>query len=197
MAAQVPQKSSGINFIDLRQEYESHAEEFDAAMKRVCSTARFVLGPEVTTLEECLAKYVHVKHCITVGNGTIALQIALQALGVGSSGSPIDDNNARDEVITTPFTWISTPHAISLVGARPVFVDIDPVSYNIDVNKLEQAITSRTRAILPVSLFGQMPDIAKINAIAARHGIAVVEDAAQSFGALQNGKYAHIFSRCT
>ncbi len=136
------------------------------------------MGPEIAELETELAKFVGVKHAITVASGTDSLEIALRALGVG----------AGDEVITVPFTWISSAEVIGLVGAKPVFVDIDPVTYNIDVTLIEQAITPRTKAILPVSLFGQMPDYARINAIAAKHGLFVIEDGAQSFGATQLGR---------
>jgi UDP-2-acetamido-2-deoxy-ribo-hexuluronate aminotransferase len=121
---------------------------------------------------------VGVKHAITVSSGTHSLEIALRALGIGPG----------DEVISVAFTWISSAEVIGLVGAKPVFVDIEPVGFNLDVSKLEKAITPRTKAIMPVSLFGQMPDYAAVNAIAAKHGIPVIEDGAQSFGATQNGK---------
>jgi UDP-2-acetamido-2-deoxy-ribo-hexuluronate aminotransferase len=136
------------------------------------------MGPEIGEVEEALAAYVGVKHCITVSSGTHGLEIALRALGVGPG----------DEVITVPFTWISTAEVICLAGARPVFVDIDPVTYNIDIAAMEAAITPRTKALLPVSLFGQMPDYDRINEIGARHGIPVIEDGAQSFGATQRGR---------
>ena len=129
-------------------------------------------------IEELLADYVGVKHCLTVSSGTDSLMIALMALDIGPG----------DEVITTPFHWISSTEVIHLVGATPVFVDIDPDIYNIDVEQIEAAITPKTRAILPVSLFGQMPDYGAINKIAAKYGIPVIEDGAQSFGATQNGR---------
>jgi UDP-2-acetamido-2-deoxy-ribo-hexuluronate aminotransferase len=126
-------------------------------------------------LEEVLATYVGVKHCITCASGTDSLEIALRALGIGPG----------DEVITVPFTWISTAEVIGLVGAKPVFVDIEPATFNINVDLIGAAVTPRTKAIIPVSLFGQMPDYSRINAIAAKYGIAVIEDGAQSFGATQ------------
>jgi UDP-2-acetamido-2-deoxy-ribo-hexuluronate aminotransferase len=147
-------------------------------MRRVLEHGRYIMGPEIAELESALATYVGVKHAITVASGTDSLEIALRALGVGPG----------DEVVTVPFTWISSSEVIGLVGAKPVFVDIDPVTYNIDVTKIEAAITPRTKAIMPVSLFGQMPDYDTINAIAAKHGVTVIEDGAQSFGATQRGR---------
>lgn len=167
-----------MEFIDLKEQYRRYKDEIDLRMRRVVGHAHFIMGPEIAELEEALASYVGVKHCITVASGTVSLEIALRALGVGPG----------DEVITVPFTWISTAEVIGLVGAKPVFVDIEPVSFNMDVNLIEAAITPRTKAIIPVSLFGQMPDYGRINAIAEKHGITVIEDAAQSFGATQHGK---------
>jgi UDP-2-acetamido-2-deoxy-ribo-hexuluronate aminotransferase len=139
---------------------------------------QFVMGPEVAELEQALASFVGTRYCISVGNGTVSLEIALRALGIGPG----------DEVVTVPFTWISTAEVISLVGAEPVFVDIEPSTFNMDVSRLEAAITPRTRAIMPVSLFGQMPDYELVCRIAERHRVAVIEDAAQSFGATRNGR---------
>jgi UDP-2-acetamido-2-deoxy-ribo-hexuluronate aminotransferase len=167
-----------MEFIDLKEQYRRYKAETDERIQRVLAQAHFILGPEIAELEEALAKYVGVKHCITVASGTAGLEIALRALGIG----------AGDEVVTVPFTWISTAEVIGLVGARPVFVDIEGESYNMDIGLLEAAITPRTKAILPVSLFGQMPDYEKINQIAARHGVPVIEDGAQSFGATQRGR---------
>lgn len=170
-----------MDFIDLKTQYQRYKSEIDAGIHRVLEHGHFVMGPEIAELETGLAQYVGVKHAITVASGTDSLEIALRALDVGPG----------HEVITVPFTWISSAEVISLVGAKPVFVDIEPVSFNLDVNLLEAAITPRTKAIMPVSLFGQMPDYARINAIAARHGLPVIEDAAQSFGAMQGGRQSN------
>ena len=167
-----------MEFIDLKEQYRRYQKEIDDRMQRVLAHGHYIMGPEIAELEGVLAGYVGVKHAVTVASGTDSLEIALRALGVGPG----------DEVITVPFTWISSAEVIGLVGARPVFVDIDPVTYNINVDLIEAAITPRTRALLPVSLFGQMPDYDRINAIAARHGLAVIEDGAQSFGATQRGR---------
>jgi UDP-2-acetamido-2-deoxy-ribo-hexuluronate aminotransferase len=167
-----------MQFIDLKEQYQRYKTEIDGRMQAVLAHGQYVMGPEVAELEEALAKYVGVKHCITGSSGTHTLEIALRALGIGPG----------DEVITVPFTWISTAEAIALVGARPVFVDIDPETFNINIDLLPAAITPRTKAILPVSLFGQMPDYDPINALAAQHGLPVIEDAAQSFGAQQRGR---------
>lgn len=167
-----------MEFIDLKEQYRLYRADIDRRVHAVLQHGHFIMGPEVAELETALANYVGVKHCITVASGTVSLEIALRALGVGPG----------DEVITVPFTWISTAEVIALVGARPVFVDIELPSFNIDVGRIEEAITPRTRAILPVSLFGQMPDYERINLIAQRHGLAVIEDGAQSFGATQRGR---------
>lgn len=167
-----------MDFIDLKTQYQRYRPEIDARMRAVLEHGQFIMGPEIVELERELARRVGVAHAITVSSGTHSLEIALRALGIG----------AGHEVITVAFTWISTAETIGLVGATPVFVDIEPASFNIDLNRLEAAITPRTRAIMPVSLFGQMPDYEAINAIAARHGLPVIEDAAQSFGATQRGR---------
>lgn len=167
-----------MEFIDLKTQYQKLKSAIDGRMQQVLDHGRFIMGPEIAELEGLLADYVGCKHCLTVSSGTHSLEIALRALDIGPG----------DEVITVPFTWISSSEVILLVSATPVFVDIDPVSYNIAVDQIEAKITPRTKAILPVSLFGQMPDYAAINAIAERHGIAVIEDAAQSFGATRNGQ---------
>jgi UDP-2-acetamido-2-deoxy-ribo-hexuluronate aminotransferase len=167
-----------MEFIDLKAQYRSYKTEIDNRIQAVLAHGHFVMGPEVAELEQALAKYVGVKHCITGSSGTHTLEIALRALGIGPG----------DEVVTVPFTWISTAEVIALVGARPVFVDIEPDTFNINLDLLPGAINSRTKAILPVSLFGQMPDYDRINAIAAEHGLPVIEDAAQSFGASQRGR---------
>lgn len=167
-----------MEFIDLKKQYATYQKSIDAAIRTVMDHGRFIMGPEVAQLEHELASYVGVKHAIAVASGTASLEIALRALGVGPG----------DEVITVPFTWISSAEVIGLVGATPVFVDIDAATFNIAVDQIEGAITTRTKAIMPVCLFGQMPDMVRINAIAEKHGLTVVEDAAQSFGATQNGK---------
>ena len=167
-----------MEFIDCKEQYRRYKTEIDERMRVVLAHGQYVMGPEVFELEQALAKYVDVKHCITASSGTHTLEIALRALGIGPG----------DEVVTVPFTWISTAEVIPLVGARPVFVDIEPDTYNIDIDLLAGAITSRTKAILPVNLFGQMPDYDRINALAAEHGLPVIEDAAQSFGAEQRGR---------
>jgi UDP-2-acetamido-2-deoxy-ribo-hexuluronate aminotransferase len=167
-----------MEFIDLRTQYANYKTEIDARMNAVLAHGHFIMGPEVSELETILARYVGVKQCITTASGTDSLEIALRGLGIGPG----------DEVITVPFTWISSAEVIGLVGATPVFVDVDPTTYNIDVAKIERAVTPRTKAILSVSLFGQMPDYAVINTIAARHNLTVIEDAAQSFGATQRGR---------
>jgi UDP-2-acetamido-2-deoxy-ribo-hexuluronate aminotransferase len=172
------QKGLSVEFIDLKRQYREYRAEIDARVHQMIESARFIMGPEITELEEQLARYVGVKHCLTVASGTDSLEIILRALGVGPG----------DEVITVPFTWISTAEVILLVGAKPVFVDITAADFNIDVDRIEQAITPRTKAIMPVSLFGQMPDYDRINAIASRPGLAVIEDGAQSFGATRNGR---------
>lgn len=167
-----------MQFIDLKTQYELQKASIDTRMQAVLEHGKYIMGPEIEEMESVLAGYVGVKHCISVSNGTHSLEIALRALGVGFG----------DEVITVPFSWISSAEVISLVGATPVFVDIEAASYNMDANLLESAITSKTKAIIPVSLFGQMPDLEEINRIAEKHGIPVIEDAAQSFGATRNGK---------
>ncbi len=166
-----------LAFIDLHASYALAKDRVNAAIQAVLDHGQFIMGPEILELEKTLAAYVGVKHCITVASGTDSLEIALRALGIGPG----------DEVITVPFTWISTAEVISLVGASPRFVDIEKDSYNIDPGRIEEAITPKTRAIIPVGLFGQPAKMEKVNAIADRHGIAVIEDAAQSFGSTRNG----------
>ena len=153
-------------------------EAVDSRIAAVLNHGRYILGPEVEELERTLAAYVGVDHCIAVASGTDALLIALMALGV----------QAGDEVITTPFSFISTSETIALLGATPVYVDIDPVTYNLDPSKLDEVISTRTKAIIPVSLYGQPADLPAINAIADRHGLPVIEDGAQSFGSEQQGR---------
>ena len=167
-----------IPFVDMAAQQASIKDELDKRIADVLASGKFILGPEVKELEEKLADYVGTKYCITCASGTDALQIALMALNIG----------AGDEVITTAFTYIATGEVIAQVGATPVFVDIDPVTYNIDPSKIEEAITDKTKAIIPVSLYGQCADFDEINAIAEKHNLAVIEDGAQSFGATYKGK---------
>jgi len=167
-----------IPFIDLKTQQKKIRQSIDERIDKVLEHGQYIMGPEVKELEEKLAQYVGVKYCISMANGTDALMIALMAL----------DIKPGDEVITTPFTFIATAEVTVFLGAIPVFVDIDPKTYNLDPNKLEQAITPRTKAIMPVSLYGQCADIDAINAIADKFGIPVIEDAAQSFGATYKGR---------
>ena len=168
-----------IPFIDLKTQYRALQPQIQARINAVLDHGQYIMGPEVRELEERLQIYTGVKHCVTVASGTEALLISLMALGIGPG----------DEVITTPFTFVATAEVIVLVGATPVFVDIEPDTCNIDANLIEAAITSKTKAIMPVSLYGQPADMDEINSIAARHGnIPVIEDAAQSFGAEYKGR---------
>lgn len=162
-----------MEFIDLAAQQVRVKERIDSAIQRVLAHGQYILGPEVNELEDRLACYTGAKYCITCANGTDALQIAQMALGIGRG----------DEVITPGFTYIATAETVALLGAKPVYVDIDPRTYNLDPDLLEAAITARTKAIIPVSLYGQCADFDAINAIANKHGIPVIEDAAQSFGA--------------
>ncbi|QIL42843.1 DegT/DnrJ/EryC1/StrS family aminotransferase [Acidovorax sp. HDW3] len=167
-----------MDFIDLKTQYQHLKAQIDANIQKVLDHGQYILGPEVAELEEKLAAYTGAKHCITVANGTDALQIAQMALGIGPG----------DEVITPGFTYIATAETVALLGAKPVYVDVDPRTCNLDPALLEAAITPRTKAIIPVSLYGQCADYDAINTIAARHGIPVIEDAAQSFGASYRGR---------
>ena len=167
-----------MDFIDLKTQYRRLKPAVDSAIAKVLQHGQYVLGPEVVELEQKLAAYVGSRHCIGVSSGTDALLMALMALDIGPG----------DEVITVPFTFFATAEMIALAGARPVFVDIDRGTYNMDASKLEAAITPRTKAIMPVSLYGQCPDIDAINTIASRHDLPVIEDAAQSFGATYKGR---------
>jgi UDP-2-acetamido-2-deoxy-ribo-hexuluronate aminotransferase len=168
-----------IDFIDLRSQYQALRPRIDARIAQVLQHGQYILGPEVGELESRLAAYTGAKYCATVASGTDALLIALMALGVGPG----------DEVVTTPFSFVATVEVIVLVGATPVFVDVEADTCNMDVNLLEAAFTARTRAIIPVSLYGQPADMDGVNAIAARHGhIPVIEDGAQSFGASYRGR---------
>ena len=167
-----------IEFIDLKAQQVRVKDQINAAIQCVLAHGQYILGPEVDELEEKLAAYTGAKHCITCGNGTDALQIAQMALGIGHG----------DEVITPGFTYIATAETVVLLGAKPVYVDIDLRTYNLNPNLLEAAITPCTKAIIPVSLYGQCADFDAINAIAAKYGVPVIEDAAQSFGASYKGR---------
>lgn len=162
-----------MQFIDLKSQQARIRDSIDRRLAALLDHGQYILGPEVTEMEHSLAAYVGVAHCVSAASGTDALLLALMALDIGPG----------DEVITSPFSFIATAEVIALVGATPVFVDVDPVSYNLDPGRLEAAIGDRTRAIMPVSLFGLCADMDAINAIAARHRVPVIEDAAQSFGA--------------
>jgi UDP-2-acetamido-2-deoxy-ribo-hexuluronate aminotransferase len=167
-----------MQFIDLKAQYSKLKGEIDSRIQTVLDHGQYILGPEVAELEGRLAARTGARHCIGCASGTDALLLAMMALGIGRS----------DEVITAPFTFFATGEMIALLGATPVFVDIDPETYNIDPAKIEAAITLRTKAIMPVSLYGQCADFDPINAIAAKHGLAVIEDAAQSFGGTYKGR---------
>lgn len=170
---------SVIPFIDLKSQYAELKPAIDQRIQQVLDHGQYIMGPEVRELEKALETYTGSKHCITVASGTEALLIALMALDIGPG----------DEVITTPFTFVATAEVIVLLGAKPVFVDIEPDTCNIDASKIEAAITPKTKAIMPVSLYGQVADMDEINAIAKRHGnLPVIEDAAQSFGAEYKGR---------
>jgi UDP-2-acetamido-2-deoxy-ribo-hexuluronate aminotransferase len=168
-----------MDFIDLKSQYRALRTDINSRIQAVLEHGQYILGPEVRELEQRLASYVNAAHCVTVASGTDALLIALMAQGVGPG----------DEVITTPFTFVATAEVIALVGAKPVFVDVEPDTANLDASLLEAAITPRTRAIIPVGLYGQTADMDEISAIASRHdNLVVIEDAAQSFGATYNGR---------
>lgn len=167
-----------MEFTDLKAQYRALKKSVDARIQRVLDHGQYILGPEVAELEEKLAAWTGAKHCVTVASGTEALLIALMAL----------DIKRGDEVITTPFTFVATGEMIVLLGAKPVFVDVEEDTANIDARKIEAAITPRTKAIMPVSLYGQAADMDEINAVASKRRIPVIEDAAQSFGATYKGR---------
>ncbi|MDA1048174.1 MAG: DegT/DnrJ/EryC1/StrS family aminotransferase, partial [Verrucomicrobia bacterium] len=173
-----PSQHKPIEFIDLKSQQDALRPHLEQNIHRVLNHGQYIMGPEVKQLEEKLAAYVGVKHCISASSGTDTLLIAMMALGIGPG----------DEVITTPFTFIATGEMIALLGAKPVFVDIDPKTFNIDPCKIAAAITTKTKAIMPVSLYGQCSDMDAINKIAASYNLAVIEDAAQSFGATYKGR---------
>jgi UDP-2-acetamido-2-deoxy-ribo-hexuluronate aminotransferase len=167
-----------IDFANLQLQYQTYKKEIDHNIQAVLNKSNYILGEEVQTLEQELQKFTGAKYAITCSSGTDALLLALMAI----------DIQPDDEVITTPFTWISTGEMIALLKAKPVFVDIEPDTYNIDANLIEKAITNKTKAIMPVSLYGQPADIGAIQAIADKHNLKVIIDGAQSFGSTYNGK---------
>ena len=167
-----------MQFIDLKSQYQQLKSVIDARIQSVLDHGQYIMGPEVVELEARLSSYTGARHCVTVSSGTEALLISLMAIGI----------KPGDEVITTPFTFVATAEVIALLNAVPVFVDIDPITCNINPELIEAAITPKTRAIMPVSLYGQPADMDEINALAHKHGICVIEDAAQSFGASYKGK---------
>lgn len=167
-----------IDFANLDKAYQEHSSEFEVAALDVMSSARYILGKDTDDLETSLQEFVKSEYALGVSSGTDALLLAMMALGI----------RGGDEIITTPFTFIATSETIACLGAKPVFVDIDETTFNIDVTLIEAAITDKTKAIMPVSLYGQMADMDVINEIAKRHNLFVIEDAAQSFGALYKGK---------
>jgi UDP-2-acetamido-2-deoxy-ribo-hexuluronate aminotransferase len=167
-----------LDFIDLKSQYAALREDINARIQKVLDHGQYILGPEVGEMERRLAEFSGARECIAVASGTDALLVALLALGV----------KPGDEVITTPFTFAATAEMIALIGARPVFVDVEEDTANIDAARIAAAITPRTRALMPVALYGQPADMDEINALAARHGLPVIEDAAQSFGATYKGR---------
>ncbi len=178
-----------MQFIDLKSQYAASRDRINARIQAVLDHGQYIMGPEVAELEKALCDFTGSKHCITVSSGTEALLMSLMALGIGPG----------DEVITTPFTFVATAEVIVLVGATPVLVDVEPDTCNIDASLIEAAITEKTKAIMPVSLYGQVVDMSDINAIAAKHNLTVIEDAAQSFGASYRGERSCAVSKigCT
>ena len=172
-----------IPMVDLKGQYHALKDEIDAALLEALSATQFILGPNVQAFEQEAAEYLGVEHAVGVASGTDALHLALAAAGIGEG----------DEVITTPFTFIATAEAISYVGATPVFVDIDPYTFNIDLDQIEQAITAKTRAVIPVHLFGQPVDMNALKTLCDARDLAIVEDCAQSFGAHIDNKMTGSF----
>ncbi len=170
--------NQSIPLVDLQAQYQSIQGEIDGAMRRVVESAQFIMGPDVAAFEAEYGARCGVPYCVGVGSGTAALELTLRALGIGPG----------DEVITVAHTFIATAEAISAVGALPVFVDIDPLTYTLDPNALAKAITPRTRAVMPVHLYGQPADMTRIGALAAEHNLALIEDAAQAHGATWEGR---------
>jgi UDP-2-acetamido-2-deoxy-ribo-hexuluronate aminotransferase len=167
-----------MQFIDLKTQQARIRSDLDRRIAAVLDHGQYILGPEIDEMEQRLAEYVGTAHCVSLSSGTDALSIAFMALGIGPG----------DEVVTTPLSFIATAETIALLGAHPVFVDVEPRTYNLDPALLEAAITPRTKAIVPVGLYGQCADMDAINAVASTHGLPVIEDAAQSFGATYKGR---------
>ena len=167
-----------MDFIDLKSQRNIIREDLETRIRKVIDHGQFILGPEVDELEEVLADYVGVRHCISLANGTDALQIALMGFGIAPG----------DEVIVPAFSYIATAEAVALLGARPIYVDVDDKTFNIDPAGIKSAITEKTKAVIPVSLYGQCADFDEINSVATEYGIPVIEDGAQSFGATYKGK---------
>src|SRR5271169_6627095 len=172
-----------VPFVDLKALHRPIESELSEAIARVMRNVSFVQGPEVKAFEDAFAKYLGVRHCVAVNSGTAALHLTLLGLGIGPG----------DEVITVSHTFIATSEAISAVGARPVFVDVDPVSYCMDPALVEKAITKHTRAILPVHLYGNVADMDALQEIARRHNLLLIEDACQAHGAQYKGRMAGTF----
>ena len=173
-----------IQLINLKKQYETIKEESDKKVLEILSSAQYIMGKNVKEFEKEISEYLGVKHSISVGNGTDSLVIALKALGIGEG----------DEVITTPYTFFATAESISLVGATPVFVDVDLYTYNIDTTKIEEKITDKTKAIMPVHIFGQPCDMDPINKIAKKHNLKVIEDACQAIGTEYKGQMIGVLS---
>ena len=172
-----------IPLLDLKAQYATIRQEVELAMKKVIESQDFILGEEVRSLEKEVATYCGTKYAVGIASGTDALILSLKAMDIGHG----------DEVITTPFTFFATAESISIAGAKPVFADIDPKTYNIDPQLIEAKITKKTKAIMPVHLYGQCADMDPIMAIAKKHGLEVIEDAAQAIGAAYKGKKAGSF----
>jgi len=175
-----------IQMVDLKRQYTTLKSDIDNAIARVLDSTQFILGRETVTLEKEIATYHNLPHALGVGSGTDALLLALDALGIGEG----------DEVITTPFTFIATAEVTAALKAVPVFVDIEPETYNIDPGRIEEKITDRTKAIIPVHLFGHPADMKTIVALAQKYGLMIVEDCAQAFGAEYGGKKVGTFGDC-